>query len=227
MNAPGPRYACACPDERCSGNPGRRGVLQALALGALAAAGAALPGCAAPAAGSAPGLIDTHHHFYPPEYQKAWLDWEDKRNIPHFTQQVGWSVQGALADMDAAGVRTAILSIASTPGVWFDWPAPEVARIVRACNDFGAGMVRDHPGRFGLFATLPMIDVDATLKEIAYVLDVLKVVAQKTMAEPGMREAMDKLSLGYSYGDDAAFRQTMATNNENFKALIPKLNLKP
>ena len=59
------------------------------------------------------------------------------------------------------------------------------------------------------------------------VLDVLKVVAQKTMAEPGMREAMDKLSLGYSYGDDAAFRQTMATNNENFKALIPKLNLKP
>jgi tripartite-type tricarboxylate transporter receptor subunit TctC len=59
------------------------------------------------------------------------------------------------------------------------------------------------------------------------VVDVLKAVAQKTMAEPAMREAMDKLSLGYSYGDDAAFRTTMARDNEGFKALIPKLNLKP
>jgi len=59
------------------------------------------------------------------------------------------------------------------------------------------------------------------------VVDVLKAVAQKTMAEPAMREAMDKLSLGYSYGDDVAFRATMARDNEGFKALIPKLNLKP
>ena len=63
-----------------------------------------------------------------------------------------------------------------------------------------------------------------TPKEIV---DVLKAVAQKTMAEPAMREAMDKLSLGYSYGDDAAFRATMARDNDGFKALIPKLNLKP
>ena len=180
----------------CATPPGRRGFLQS--LGALAAlgAGAALPACSTPnAAGAGPTWIDTHHHFYPPEYQKAWLDWEDKRGIPHFTQQVGWSVQGALADMDAAGVRTAILSIASTPGVWFDWPVPEVARIVRSCNDYAAGMVRDHPGRFGLFATLPMIDIDSTLKEIAYAFDVLKV---------------DGVGLQTNYGDkwagDAAYR---------------------
>ncbi len=59
------------------------------------------------------------------------------------------------------------------------------------------------------------------------VIDVLKVVAQKTMAEPAMREAMDKLTLGYSYGDEAAFRETMARDNATFKALAPKLNLKP
>jgi tripartite-type tricarboxylate transporter receptor subunit TctC len=59
------------------------------------------------------------------------------------------------------------------------------------------------------------------------VIEVLKVAAQKTMNEPQMREAMDKLALGYSYGDDAAFKETMARNNEMFKALIPKLNLKP
>ena len=59
------------------------------------------------------------------------------------------------------------------------------------------------------------------------VLDVLKVVTQKTMAEPAMREAMEKLALGYSYGDEVAFKETIDRNNANFKALAPKLNLKP
>src|SRR5258707_13131553 len=35
-------------------------------------------------------------------------------------------------------------------------------------------MMRDHPGRFGLFATLSMLEVDATLKEIEYAFDTLK-----------------------------------------------------
>src|SRR5919197_1156097 len=121
-----------------------------------------LPGCSAirqPQATSQTGerrAIDTHHHFYAPEYQKAWLDWEDKRSIPHFPSQVSWSRQRALEAMDQAGVRTAILSLASTPGVWFDLPAAEVNRMARVCNDYGTDMVRSHPGRLGLYATLPM-----------------------------------------------------------------------
>ncbi len=63
-----------------------------------------------------------------------------------------------------------------------------------------------------------------TPKEIV---DVLKVATAATMAEPQMREAMDKLALGYAYGDDASFRATMQKDNENFKALVPKLGLKP
>lgn len=35
-------------------------------------------------------------------------------------------------------------------------------------------LVADHPGRFGMFATLPLPSVDETLKEIAYSLDTLK-----------------------------------------------------
>jgi len=198
---------CGC----CPGGlaqPGRRRALGALAglgayagLGAVAATGA-LGGCANAGPGAGAGWIDTHHHHYPPAYQKAWLDWEDKRGIPHFTQQVNWSVAGALADMDAAGVRTAVLSIASTPGVWFDWSVPEVARIVRECNDFAAGMVRDHPGRFAMFATLPMIDVDSTLKEIAYAFDVLKAdgvglqtnYGDKWPGDPAHRPIFDELN---------------------------------
>src|SRR3974377_497261 len=47
-------------------------------------------------------LIDTHHHFYPPEYQKLWLDWEDARKSPHFPGQVAWSKGKAIEDMDKA-----------------------------------------------------------------------------------------------------------------------------
>src|SRR5450755_4258108 len=85
----------ACNDPIDLGPLGtRRGFMQALgALGAMSTL-SALPGCtsmgASPnATAAAPRLIDTHHHFYPPEYQKAWLDWEDARKIPHFTQQLG------------------------------------------------------------------------------------------------------------------------------------------
>src|SRR3954466_11358718 len=148
----------------------RQFIAQASALGAAAL----LPGCGAMPGAEPRRVIDTHHHFYAPEYQKAWLDWEAKRNIPHFQQQVGWSRAKALEDLDKAGVQSAILSLASTPGVWFDAPIADVARMARLCNDYGADMVRSYPGRFGLFATLPMVDVDASLKEIEYAFDTLK-----------------------------------------------------
>lgn len=153
----------------------RRRFMQALsALGAVGTVGA-LPACTSMGASSAaPRLIDTHHHFYPPEYQKAWLAWENARKLPHFPQQVGWSVQKALEELDQGGVRTGILSLASTPGLWFDAGVPAAVKMARLCNEYGAGMVRDHPGRFGLFAALAMVDVDASLKEIAYAFDVLK-----------------------------------------------------
>lgn len=153
----------------------RRRFMQAAgALGALSAVGA-LPGCASiGASGAAPKLIDTHHHFYPPEYNKARLAWEDAHKRPHNAEVAGWSVQSSLEELDKGGVKTGILSLASTPGVWFDQGAPAAAKMVRYCNEYGATMVRDHPGRFGLFAALAMIDVDASLKEIEYALDVLK-----------------------------------------------------
>lgn len=119
-------------------------------------------------------LIDTHHHFYPPEYQKLWLGWEDARKIPHFPGQVAWSKSKAVEDMDKAGIRVGVLSLASTPSTWFDLGADEASRLARDCNDFAAEMMRDNPGRFGLFATLSMLNIDKTLKEIEYIFDTLK-----------------------------------------------------
>lgn len=119
-------------------------------------------------------MIDTHLHFFPPAYQKLWLDFEDARNEPHFAGQVAWSRSGTLEDMDRSGVRAGILSLASTPGIWFDLDMADAGRVVRACNEYAAEMVRDHPSRFGVFAALSMLDIDATLDEIEYALGELK-----------------------------------------------------
>ncbi len=164
--------------------PSRRQVLKTAALawgssagavagvGALAALGSQESRAQTPPMPKGP-LVDTHHHFYPPEYYKAWMDYEDQRKIPHFPQVETWSVASAFKDMDQAGVSKAILSLASTPGVWFDLPVPEINKMVKIVNDYGARLVKEHPARLGLFAALTMLDVPSTLKEIDYAFDVL------------------------------------------------------
>jgi len=160
--------ACSC---SAHGHASRRGFL---AGAASVAAATAWPGGFALGQGAGAKLIDTHHHFYPPAYQKAWLDWEAERKIPHFPSQVAWTREKAVEEMDKNGIRTAVLSIASTPGLWFDKGPEAAGQMARTCNDFAAEMMRDFRGRFGLFATLSMLNIDATLKEIAYALDTLK-----------------------------------------------------
>jgi hypothetical protein len=41
-------------------------------------------------------------------------------------------------------------------------------------DEFAKKLVSDHPSRFGSFATLPLPHIDESLREIAYILDVLK-----------------------------------------------------
>ncbi len=84
---------------------------------------------------------------------------------------VDWTPAQSLEAMDRHGIATAIVSI-STPGVW--WGDDAAARaLARACNEYAAGLAREHPGRYGFFAALPLPDVDAALAEVAYAFDVL------------------------------------------------------
>jgi predicted TIM-barrel fold metal-dependent hydrolase len=147
-------------------------------------------------------LIDTHHHFYPPAYQKAWADWEDQRKIPHFGVQLAWSREQDIEAMDKNGVTTSILSLASTPGTWFDAGAQAAHDMARLCCDFAAEMLREKPGRYGLFAPLSMLDIDATLKEIEYALDTLKAdgvnlqtnYGDKWLGDPTYRPVFEELN---------------------------------
>lgn len=140
----------------------------------LAGAAAALAGAALVPARAAGPLIDIHHHYFPPELLAAMNGWQAKNHLPPVGGRVGgWTPAASLADMDAAGTTTAILSLASMHGVWFDVPADTIPALARHCNDFAAATVRAHPGRFGFFATLPLPNVTAALAEIGYALDTL------------------------------------------------------
>jgi predicted TIM-barrel fold metal-dependent hydrolase len=46
--------------------------------------------------------------------------------------------------------------------------------LARRCNEYAADLMRERPNRFGGFACMPLPDVDGTLVELAYALDVLK-----------------------------------------------------
>jgi hypothetical protein len=117
-------------------------------------------------ASTAPHRIDVHHHHTPPPYLAAIT----ARNIPGPVRE--WTPEKSLADMDKAGVATALTSI-TTPALRFldDGGARKLAR---ECNEYSAKLAADSRGRFGMFAVMPMPYVDATLQEIAHALDTLK-----------------------------------------------------
>jgi 6-methylsalicylate decarboxylase len=160
--------------EQSSDAASRRQFLTGLAaVGAAAAAtsGLALAQPAKPAAAKHHGVIDVHHHFWAPEYLKAQDDWEDSHHVPRLPGMQNWRPEVSLAEMDRAGVQTSMLSLASiSQGMW-GLDAAAATKVVHACHDYGAKVVSDHKGRFGLFAPLNMLDVDSSLKEAEYAFD--------------------------------------------------------
>ncbi|UTD26928.1 amidohydrolase family protein [Bradyrhizobium sp. WD16] len=156
----------------------RRSLLKgAGAVTATLAATAALPGIASsqsateqsPAAEKpTPFRIDVHHHLVPPDYVGA----IHGKLPPLPAPSANWTLAKSLDDMDTAGVQTAMLSV-TTPGLWLG-DATSSARLARACNEYAAKLIGDNKGRFGSFAAVPLPAADATLAEIAYALDTLK-----------------------------------------------------
>jgi len=162
-----PLRGCFCCNDPLpsAGHVSRRnflaGGVAALGLG-TAQGGPALAQAPAPAR----SRIDVHHHYLPPFHRETLLKSRGGAGLPD------WSVQMSLDDMDKSGIATAVISSVQ-PGVWFG--DNEAARkLTREVNDYGARMVADHPGRFGLFAAIPLPDPEGSLKEIAYAFDTLK-----------------------------------------------------
>ncbi|WP_374632400.1 amidohydrolase family protein [Ferrovibrio sp.] len=149
--------------------------------------------------------IDVHHHILPPDYVAVV---GDDRIGPLILagKTPDWTPQMSIEAMDRNGIATAITSI-SAPGLWFG-DIQATITLTRHCNEYAAQVCQQHPGRFGMFASLPLPDVDASLKEIAYALDVLKA---------------DGIGLLTSYGDkypgDPAFSSIFEELNRR-KAVV-------
>jgi predicted TIM-barrel fold metal-dependent hydrolase len=141
------------------------GGIAALGLGTAAVAlGAPAVRAQARSAASPLPRIDVHHHFLPPAHAEALTK--------HQTPSPKWSPAMSLEEMDRSGIQTSILSQVQ-PGTWFG-DVEESRKLTRQINEYGAKMVADHPGRFGLFATVTPLDVEGSLKEIEYAFDTLK-----------------------------------------------------
>ncbi|WP_040866687.1 amidohydrolase family protein [Nocardia exalbida] len=162
-------------DSRFRRKMSRRGALGGAFAGTLGAAAMATVARATPLRTRQPApsgtyRIDLHAHFLPPDYRAALLE--------HGHVTIGgyptpdWSPERALAFMDYYGIQAQALSV-SDPGVSF-LRGKEAADMARYCNTYAAGLLRDHPERFGAFAVLPMPDIPASIAEAVYALDELR-----------------------------------------------------
>jgi 6-methylsalicylate decarboxylase len=150
-----------------SGRPSRRELLTGLAAagaGALLSSGS----LRAQAAGGATRRLDLHHHFANPALIKLMAE----KKMSGWQTWTSYSPAKAIEDMDKGGVQASMISI-TTPGIWFG-SAEETRKLARELNEYGAKMVSDFRGRFGLFAVLPFPNANDCLKEIEYAFDTLK-----------------------------------------------------
>ncbi|MBI2318770.1 MAG: amidohydrolase [Betaproteobacteria bacterium] len=145
-------------------------------------------------------LIDVHHHIIPPFYLAENRDRIAGSRGGQITPAwLEWTPEAALAAMDEHGVATAVLSL-SSPGVWFG-DVQTARSSARRSNEYAAALARKHPGRFGLFAALPLPDAEGSLREIEYALEVLKAdgiglltsYADKWLGDPAYQPVFEEL----------------------------------
>ncbi len=114
--------------------------------------------------------IDVHHHFMSKQYLDA--VGAERAAAPGSAGHVEpWTAAQSLEFMDASGIAGAVISV-SAPGIDLG-DTEKTASLARACNEAQARMVGDHPKRFAMLAILPLPDIEASLRELAYAYDAL------------------------------------------------------
>jgi aminocarboxymuconate-semialdehyde decarboxylase len=124
-------------------------------------------------------IIDVHNHYYPPSYIEALRSGPshvritidaDGNPLLHYPGDYNVAVRGhrdidyRAAVLQEADVDTQVLSL-TTPGTHVESPA-NAARLASLVNDAFARAVADHGGRFLAYATLPLNDPAASVREL-------------------------------------------------------------
>ena len=121
---------------------------------------------------SVDGRIDVHQHLLPPEYVAALTEqgmaaWAYPAFIPG-----GGSMDSAIAMMDENRIATGIVSL-SAPGLAV-WDDAEASTLACKVNEAAADLVKARPDRFGMFAAVPLPDIDGSLEAIRHAYDDLQ-----------------------------------------------------
>jgi 6-methylsalicylate decarboxylase len=124
--------------------------------------------------------VDLHHHVIPDFY---WEASNEDGNVAGGITPPRWSLDGAIAYLDEAGIDVAVPSI-STPGAHLGDDAA-ARKLARQVNEYLAGITHDRPDRFGAFAALPLPDVEGSLEQIAYAFDVLELDGVSVLTNAG------------------------------------------
>ncbi len=118
--------------------------------------------------------IDVHHHIFPKEYVDALKNAGVKNTLgAEFPE---WTPKTSLKQMDKNGIKIAISSI-SSPGVYpegVEFPEGFSEKLARTANEAIAYTRDENPGRFGGFATIPLLNLESAFEELEYALDTLK-----------------------------------------------------
>jgi|GEM_PF-302618 len=113
---------------------------------------------------------DIHHHivpdFYVEEMKSMGMSEFNTLKWPR------WNPDSSIKMMDAFQIEKAFVSL-SAPGIYFK-DAAYSEELSSRCNEYIAKMVKDHPQRFGGFASVTLPDVERALGAAKYALDVLK-----------------------------------------------------
>lgn len=142
------------------------------------------------------GRIDVHYHLTPPTLIQAF----GAQPFANAANSANWTVESTLMDMERNGVAAVVCSIAPQADPFRD-PSKAVG-LVRECNEYFARLMADHPGRFGLFASAPLPNVDAALREIDYALSTLNadgialftVYGDKWLGDPAFDPIFEELN---------------------------------
>lgn len=142
-------------------------------------------------------LIALEEHFVTPELvgygtstasiaqPAAWA--EASRRLLDLTDE-------RLVEMNAAGLDMEVLSL-NSPGIQAEKDPKAAVRQAITVNDFLAGVIIEHPGRFSGFAALPLQDPPAAADEL-----------ERAVTQLGLRGALVNAHTNGRYLDDAAMR---------------------
>jgi predicted TIM-barrel fold metal-dependent hydrolase len=217
------------PAGRVSAWPTRRRFIGALTAAGAAALAAGRDLGSQPAQAQTPAAahrIDVHQHFISPAFFATLTARSATTPVPGLAAWKAYTPASNLEALDRLGIATAMVSV-TAPGVHFGNDA-DARRYARELNEFAAArMVGAYRGRFGLFATLPLPDVQGSLEEIAYALDTLKAdgIAMLTsygttwLGDPAFAPVMEELhrrkAVVYTHPTDAACCMTMVPGIAN------------